>query len=445
MPDILNLPYLKEVGTADRGDHYAIQAEGQVVPTACPVCHSALYRHGSQPQTYMDTPIHGKRVLLLIDRKRYRCKLCGKTLFEPLPDMDDKRQATSRLIAHIERYCAKKTFVDLSREVGVDEKTIRHIFDDFVSHKKATVHFETPEILGIDELKIIGQYRAMLTNISKLCVYDVLPTRNKVDLIAYFKEFPDKKKVEAVTMDMWNVYRQVAKDQFPGRLIVADRFHVVRMATNSLEAVRKAVRKRLTVRERIKLKDDRFVLLSRFHNLDDSDKQKLTDWCDQFPDLAAAYLAKEGFHDIYRHAKKDDAKKAAKEWDESLDESIAWAFKETRGALNSWWDEIFNYYDLRVTNGYTESVNNLAKAMNRMGRGYSFDVIRARLMYDEDAVRDAMGTVRKKVRKPVQMESLMGSPTPSKVRYETVIEEQPVYYGAYIPTLVRKLEAGEFE
>jgi len=446
MPDFLHLPSLCTLNAHDQGDHYLVEADGGVVPTACPTCSSALYRHGSQRQSYMDTPMHGKRVLIEIERKRYRCKVCGKTLFEPLPAMDSKRQATSRLISYIESHCTKKTFADLSREIGVDDKTIRHVFDDYVARKKETVHFETPEILGIDELKIIGQYRAMVTNVGKLSMYDMLPTRNKADLIAYFKQMPDKAKVKMLTMDMWNVYRQVAHDQFPGRLVIADRFHVVRMANNSIEAVCKAVRKELSAKERIKLKDDRFVLLSRMHNLDDKAREKLADWSTQHPILGVAYAAKEAFHDIYRHTNKVDAQKAAEDWERSIDPSVDWAFREAKVALRSWWNEIFNYYDHPITNGYTESVNNLAKGMNRMGRGYSFDVIRARLLYDSDALKDAAGTVRKKVRKPAapMMEYLCNAPSTMKQRYEIVIEEQTVLYGAYIPTLVRKLEAGEF-
>lgn len=94
----------------DMGDHLpGVEAEGGVAPTACPTCHSALYRHGSQRQTYIDTSMHGKRVVIEIDRKRYRCKVCGKTLFEPLPAMDSKRLATTRMVQHIERHCLRKT------------------------------------------------------------------------------------------------------------------------------------------------------------------------------------------------------------------------------------------------------------------------------------------------------------------------------------------------
>lgn len=452
MPDFLHLPSLRTLTAQDLGDHYQVEAEGGVAPTACPTCRSPLYRHGSQRQTYLDTPMHGKRVVIEIDRKRYRCKICGKTLFEPLPAMDSKRLATTRMVQHIERHCLRKTFAELSREVGVDDKTIRHIFDDYVARLKETVVFETPEVLGIDELKIIGQYRAMITNVEKLALFDMLPTRNKADLIAYFKTMPGKDKVRILTMDLWNVYRQVAQDQFPGRMVVADRFHVVRMANDSIEKVRKAIRKGLETKDRLKLKDDRFVLLAREKNLSDKERAKLEKWTEMYPVLGAAYKAKEAFHDIYAHPSKDDAQKAAQEWLQSVDKDVAWAFRETMGALQSWWTEIFNHYDFPTSNAYTESINNIAKGMNRMGRGYSFDVIRARLLFDDDARKDTRTTIRKKVRKAVEQQPTMElfsvmsmsrvmSPA---IRYETTYEDAVLEYGPYLPTLARKLEAGDF-
>ncbi|WP_197513424.1 ISL3 family transposase [Acidihalobacter aeolianus] len=450
--DILNLPQLRAREIEENGDHYRIKAEGMVEPTACPLCASSLYRHGTQPQTYMDTPIHGKRVALDIQRRRFRCKNCGKTLFEPLPDIDDKRLATTRLVKYVETHCLRKTFAELSREVGIDDKTVRHIFDDYVARLKQDVVFETPEVLGIDELKIIGQYRAMITNVEKRALFDMLPTRNKADLIIYFKALPEKRRVKVLTMDLWSVYRQVAQDQFPGRMIVADRFHVVRMANDAIERVRKQIRKELSTRERLKLKNDRFILLSRHDNLSSSAQEKLSYWSMLHPHLGMAYAAKEAFHDIYNHPTKSDAMRAAKDWEASLNPNVAWAFREVKGALHSWWTEIFNYYDHPISNGYTESINNIAKGMNRMGRGYSFDVIRARLLFDDEARADTRTTVRKKVRKRVQPPDTFGYTmsdamyqAPSQSRYKTVIEERRVEYGPYLPTLAHKLEAGDFD
>lgn len=53
--------------------------------------------------------------------------------------------------------------------------------------------------------------------------------------------------------------------------------------------------------------------------------------------------------------------------------------------MTNWHDEIFAYFENPMTNAYTESSNNLTRVMNRMGRGYSFEVIRARMLFDPKA------------------------------------------------------------
>lgn len=445
MTDFLNLPYLRTLEACDYDDHYKVAAEGCVEPTSCPVCSSGLYKHGAQRQSYLDTPMHGKRVLIEIQRKRYRCKSCGKTLFEPLAAMDGKRLATIRLIEHIERHCLRKTFSELSREVGIDDKTVRHIFDDYIERMRSTVKFQTPEIMGIDELKIIGQYRAMITNVDQLALYDMLPTRKKADLISYFRQMPDKDQVKVITMDLWSVYRQVMENQFPGRMIVADRFHVLRMANDAMEKTRKLVRRELDTRTRLKLKDDWFVLLAREHNLSDAQRLNLLAWEAQFPLLGAAYRAKEAFHEIYACETRSEAERTAKAWKDSIPSELTGTFREVANALVSWWDEIFNWYECRISNGYTESIKRLAKDMNRMGRGYSFDVIRARLLYDGVAREPTRKTIRTKKRVPKETMGFMAPGMGMSVEYETVEAEGGVEYGPHIPTLCELLESGHFQ
>jgi hypothetical protein len=140
--------------------------------------------------------------------------------------------------------------------------------------------------------------------------------------------------------------------------------------------------------------------------------------------------------------------RAAEEWEASIPTDVAGAFREVCGALRSWWTEIFNYYDHPVSNAYIESINNLAKGMNRMGRGYSFDVIRARLLFDDEARQDTRTSIRKKPRKTITSASPsmgMGRMIPSYAhRFESSADETVIEYGPFIPTLVRRLEAGDF-
>ena len=444
--DFLNLPHLLTVHAHDNGDHYLVEANGQGEPTACPACHHiGLHRHGKQSQHFMDTPMHGKRVLIEVQRRRFRCTACGKTLFSTLPDMDGRRFATSRLIRYLEERCLTQTFAELGRQVGVDERTVRHVFDDYVERMNQTVHFETPEIMGIDELKIIGQYRAMITNVEKLALYDMLPTRKKADLIAYFKRIPDKHNVRVLTMDLWNVYRQVAQAQFPGRIIVADRWHVLRMANEAVEKTRKAVRKTLNTRTRLKLKNDRFLLLARWNTLSGAQRDLLNAWERDFPVLGAAYRTKEAFHDLYHCESRSEAERAATEWIDSIPSEVSDNFREVVHALRSWWTEIFNWYECQISNAYTESINRIAKDMNRMGRGYSFEVIRARLVFDEKARRPNRKTVRGKPRRSVEDGEGSREPMSYVMTFNNDTSDRVIEYGPHIPTLCDLLEDGHFE
>lgn len=78
--DLLNMDTLQSSNLIDEGDHYVIEVDGQGIPGRCPHCQAeGPYRHGTQQQHYIDTPMHGKPVLLRVDRARFRCKSCGKT------------------------------------------------------------------------------------------------------------------------------------------------------------------------------------------------------------------------------------------------------------------------------------------------------------------------------------------------------------------------------
>lgn len=383
--------------------------------------------------------MYGKPVMLRVDRARFRCKSCGKTFFSHLPDVSQKRKASTRFVRYVEQESMRKTFAQLAREVGINEKTIKNIFDDYVARLSSKVKFETPEFLGLDELKIIGEYRCILTNVSELSIYDLLPNRRKADLVTYFKKLPDKKNVKVVTMDMWQNYRDVVHQHLPGRDIVVDRWHVVRMANEALEKIRKEVRKGLNTRQRLKLKDDRFILLERERRLTPTDKDKMQAWFGLHPQLAQAYRAKESFFDIYECKDKAEAQERALAWKSSIPKEVEHAFFEVVRALGNWWDEIFNFYDHRVTNASTESTNRLAKDISRMGRGYSFEVLRARLIYEKEAQKPTT-----RLRRKPKVCALLTGALGRMGAFEATGPADTTEYGPHIPTLCDLLEQDYF-
>ena len=58
-------------------------------------------------------------------------------------------------------------------------------------------------------------------------------------------------------------------------------------------------------------------------------------------------------------------------------------FSDLIKAISNWEEEIFNYFTSPITNAYTESLNRLIKTMNHVGRGYSFEVLRAKILFTQ--------------------------------------------------------------
>src|SRR5947209_5732387 len=100
----------------------------------CSHCASIdnFLRFGKVSQVIMDLPVHAKRVGLNVQRQRYKCKDCGRTFVQYLPDIDERRALTKRLMSYIEVESVKRTFTGISSDVGVDEKTVRNIFGEYI-------------------------------------------------------------------------------------------------------------------------------------------------------------------------------------------------------------------------------------------------------------------------------------------------------------------------
>jgi transposase len=391
--DILNLHHFKVLSIAEAEYDFQIKVETKSQPSHCPHCGAVakLYKHSRRDQLCMDLPIHGKRVGLLIMRQRYKCRECGQTFWERLDHtVDEKRSCTQRLVVYIEKQSVKHTFASVSEDVGLDEKTIRNIFRDYINRLEETLRFETPNWLGIDEIHIIKP-RCVITNIEERTLIDLLPNRNKDTVIGYLSRLPNRERVQYVTMDMWAPYRDAVKAVLPQATIIVDKFHVVRMANQAMETIRKQIRSGLSTKARRGLMHDRFILLKRKKELSTMEQITLESWIRNYESLGVAYELKESFFDIWESQTRLEAIQRYKSWVMQIPDNLHSAFEPLIKAMKGWESEIFSYFDHRITNAYTESLNSLIRVINRLGRGYSFEALRAKILFTEGLT---------KVRKP---------------------------------------------
>ena len=64
-------------------------------------------------------------------------------------------------------------------------------------------------------------------------------------------------------------------------------------------------------------------------------------------------------------------------------------FEEVAEMVDRWQTEIFNYFPFRYTNAVTESLNKLINDIDNAGKGYTFEVLRAKALYGTKATKPA--------------------------------------------------------
>jgi transposase len=332
-------------------------------------------------------------------RSRFICKVCKGTWMEQFPSLDGERFMTLRLRQYIVKRCLRDTNYGVADDVGLDESTVRAVFKDFVEHMQRVDHRATPITLGIDEIHL-NNVLCVLTDLDDNKVFDLLPSRAKNDLDPYFEALPDKERTEVVVADMWRPYHDLARIHFPGRPVVVDKFHVVRFAQKGLDEIRKKVGRSLRHDQKIRLKDERFLLLAREKSLTDEEWDRVRPWLKEFPDLRDAYETKERLSELYEGRDRAKADRLLTECVMKIPSHLDGYFEGFLRIVENWRAEILAYFDRPATNGYTEGVNAAIRQIDRQGRGYSFDVLRARLLYKEETKKGKSSIRPKKKRQP---------------------------------------------
>ncbi len=278
----------------------------------------------------------------------------------------------------------KKPFANIADEFGISSTTVKRIFTEYVKEQEAQMIFATPRILGIDEVHLNKQMRAVFTDIEGLKVLDILPKRNKEDIIAFLMKLPNKDAIEVVTTDMWQPYKDAVLMVIPHAKLVVDKFHVIQYANIAMENARKSFRNTLTDKQRKQLMHERFILLKNKEDLTPQEQWNLQIWFVTFPTLKVAYNLKEGLRDMYLCKTKEQAIEYYRQWKSSIPKDMQ-PFLDITKIIDNWSTEIFNYFDYFVTNAFTESINNLIKHIEKAGRGYSFEVLRAKVLFGTKA------------------------------------------------------------
>lgn len=362
---------------------YRIRARYDVLPEICPKCGSVgrLYKWATIPTEYLDAPVHGRKTIIVVEKQRLRCRDCGATCMQPLPDMHPVRALTKRAVEYVAEQTLHETNLSVARTLGIQEKTVRQIVDEANAEREANHKVYAPLVLGIDELKLQGEARAILTDVGHGRILDILPDRSFGTVHHWLSWLPERERIRVVTMDMWPAYRDATYLVLPNAIVVADKWHVQKYINAAVDRVRNRLARNLTRVQRRKALRGRRLLLTHRENLKPRAAFVLDGWLKNNPVLNDAWEMKEMFYGLWHAPDRATAEELFAEMKAGIRPSVAEEFGEFCRTVENWYAEVFAYFDHRKTNATTEALNGIVKIANRAGRGYHFKQIRARALF----------------------------------------------------------------
>jgi transposase len=326
----------------------------------------------------LDEPRGLRSVRIEINRQSYLCKICSAATQQPLLCTEENRRMTTRLLHYIQISSLHNPFSLVAQRTNLSPGTVAGIFRDYTRVLDQTIKFKTPRVLGLDGVYIEGKECAILTDIEAGLVIDVWDDYKTDQLIDALGNIPGCEGIEVVVIDMSRKLRKAVQKALPHALIVIDRFHIQRNANWGIDEVRKRLRMGKRIHTRICTRD----LLRKHLDQWEEDEKNFLEKCFEFqPELRLAYEAKEALLEIWCSSSSVTAKARYQKWLEQFPLSLKKDFKKLLTAMANWGEYIFNFFDHRYTNAFTEQSNRQVKDLNREARGCKFETARAKIIY----------------------------------------------------------------
>jgi transposase len=229
--------------------------------------------------------------------------------------------------------------------------------------------------MGVDEI-YFGKQMKFITVVSNLETGEPLwfgQDRKQETLDEFFRSqlsAPQRKRVEAACVDMWRPFTNSIEQWAQNCRIVFDKFHVLQHANKAIDEVRRAEFFRKGGRLRGVVKGKRWLLLTRWMNLDSNKRQQLNDLFALNRRVMKAYLLKESLERLWTYRYEGAMLRYLQSWIDQLRWQRLEPFQRLAYMLLDHLDGILNYCRTKVRFGVVEAINGNIKTLLRRGRGY---------------------------------------------------------------------------
>jgi transposase len=380
--------------TDTAGEPVRVHVETRLTRPACPGCGSVVWAKDQRPVELVDLPVFGRSSRLVWHKFRWSCPALDCPIGSFTETADHIAAARLTMTDRAGRWVTEqvgrngRTVNEIAVELGCDWHTIN---DTVIAYGTPLVEDPTRignvEALGLDETLFarIGRWRRQhwstsIVDVGRGQLLDVIAGRSSVGACEWLAD-RDQTWLDGIgfaTLDLSGPWRLAFTTMLPDATQVADPFHLVKLANQRLDEVRRRVQN-VTLGHRGHKHDplyrSRRLLTKADERLDNNGRSKLLGLLeagDPHGEVRTAWHAKEVVRSIYEHTDADLALEFVTRLGTDLqDDSCPSEVRQLGRTITKWRNEIAAWHQAHVSNGPTEAANNLIKRVKRVAFGFT--------------------------------------------------------------------------
>jgi len=321
---------------------------------------------------------------LHLESHKYRCRTCGRYFNQRFPGIGKSRRSTEPFRRQI--YQAHHGGIS-QRTLGERERlgsaTVERWYQELLEVKvRERVNDLCPRVLGIDEHFFSRKqgFATTFCNLGKRKVFDVTLGRSEKALEPYLEGLSGKDRVQVVCMDLAEHYRSLVRKHFSKALIVADRFHVIRLVNEKFLACWAAL-------DPEGRRNRGLLSLVRRHeeNFKPEQRPKLREYLRAHPAFGDLYAFKQKLCRLLRlkHRKVRHCRRLIPVFLRAIGRLRAWKMKplvQLAETFDSWKEEIVRMWRFTKNHAITERFHTKMEMTSRRAYGFrNFENYRLRV------------------------------------------------------------------
>lgn len=270
-----------------------------------------------------------------------------------------------------------------AKDMGVGEATVERYYKHYTQlATNKTMNASCPKILGIDEKHFTKKqgYMTTFANLKTHTLFDVTLGRSEASLKDYVLKIPDRANCKVIVMDLCQSFRNIAHKYFKNALVIADRFHVVKL-------INLHFLKTWSMLDEVGRKSKGLISMMRRHEwskFNPKSKERLMQYLKDNPVIEAIYWFKQKLTKLIlsRVSSKNQAKPLVEQYLEmvkQLQESNFAPLVTLGNTLFDWQIEITRMWRFSKTNSITEGLHRrMDEILNRAYGMRNFNNFRIR-------------------------------------------------------------------